>query len=381
MIIESLRLLNFRNYSDLKVEFNPKVNILVGANGQGKTNLLEAVQLMCTGESFRPSTNTDYISTQLSKGEHSLINSKLIHKNISKTIEQRHYADKKESFLNNKKVSSEQLKKLFNTVVFTPDSLNVVKMGPGERRQMLDAFLASMEPTIISLIMDFQKCLKTRNRLLKNYTEGITSLSETTELLDSLNPIYMPQAALLSYQRILGARALIQNAKTLFQDIIGDQNVDITVDYVVSGQSAIDWSENQVYDALNLRLRELQGAELSAGQSLVGPHKHDVRFMFNGQDARFYCSQGQQRAIILAFKIAQIFVHYEKQGEFPVLILDDVFSELDAQKRQSLLKILSQIQAQIFITTTELEMQNSFTQKEQTTFYVDKGNLKTSGWN
>jgi DNA replication and repair protein RecF len=241
--------------------------------------------------------------------------------------------------------------------------------------------LISLCPEKVQLVNAFNKCLKTRNKILKNYYEQRQSKEECISLLASVDKLFIDLAGQYTFAKITVIKQLNERLKTTLRGILNDPNVDIYVDYVISGQSAIDWSINQVYDALYSRLMALQTAEMASGQSLVGPQKHDVRFYFAGQDARFYCSQGQQRAIILAIKIAQIFGHYEMQNDYPVLLLDDVFSELDAAKQAHLLKILGQINTQIFLTTTELSMKDSFEGKEKTIFEIEKGQFKKPGWN
>jgi DNA replication and repair protein RecF len=151
------------------------------------------------------------------------------------------------------------------------------------------------------------------------------------------------------------------------------------VDNVISAQSAVDWDPNSVYDAHRSRLRELARAEIDSGQSLIGPHKHDVRFLFQNKDARFFCSQGQQRAIILAFKIAQILLFQQKRGESPFLLLDDVLSELDQVRRHNLLKVLSSLKSQIFMTSTELGVPEEFAKSELAVFEVQSGRVKEQG--
>ena len=122
------------------------------------------------------------------------------------------------------------------------------------------------------------------------------------------------------------------------------------MDYLISSQSAIDWDLKRVYNAIVLRFEELRNKEVAVGQSLVGPHKHDIQFLFEGENAREFCSQGQQRTQVLALKTAHVALLMKKRGSPPLLLLDDVFSELDEERRNSLFEILGEIEAQIFLT-------------------------------
>jgi DNA replication and repair protein RecF len=380
MRIESLKLLQFRNYSEQEIVFNPQVNLFIGQNGQGKSNLLEAIEILLSGQSFRPSSNEDYI-LKTAKTETAILRGKVIIRNLQKEIETQISNNKKKTLLNGKKVGRSELSRQFSTVVFSPDSLSVVKQGPHERRELIDSLIGSLFQDKTHQVYEYAKCLKTRNKVLKNYSLGLTKASETNALLESVNILFLPLAASLVNTRIQTIKKLSPELKTVLRNILNDGDVDISVDYVISQQSAIDWSPNQVYDSLKTRLVDLQAAELSSGQSLVGAHKHDVRFNFNGEDARFYCSQGQQRAIVLATKVAQILLHYEMHGVYPVLLLDDVFSELDSEKRESFLGILQKTPAQIFLTTTDFAKSKDFGKKEMTVFEITKGIVKTAGWN
>lgn len=378
MRLERLKLSNFRNYQNLDIELHPRLNLIIGQNAQGKSNILEAIALTLTGQSFRPGENKDFINAETSvRYGHIQV---AIHQQMSShSIEMKMSEDNKESYLNNKKTTRTDLRKRFSTVIFSPDSLSVIKQGPNERRMMLDDIMCSLASHNSRVISEFNRCLRTRNKIIKNWLSEAITKTELESLMGSINPTFITKGTILANTRIETIKNILPRVKATLRLLLGREDVDISVDYVISGKSAIDWSQNQVYDALKTRLEGLSAAELRSGQSLVGPHKHDIRFLLNGQDARYYCSQGQQRAIALAFKIAHIMQHFEINNEYPVLLLDDVFSELDSEKRVSLLKILSETPAQIFITATELDDQNLFGSQEKNIFEVVKGNV-TTGW-
>ncbi|MDZ4083978.1 MAG: hypothetical protein U1E10_13630, partial [Bdellovibrionales bacterium] len=145
--------------------------------------------------------------------------------------------------------------------------------------------------------------------------------------------------------------------------------------YEISGSDALDWTAEQIFNALSQRRNELERREIEYGASLVGPQKHDLRVIFDGNDSRFYCSQGQQRALILAFKIAQINVHHSTLGRYPILLLDDVMSELDADKRSRLMEYLEQTNAQVLITATDLTWSQKFSHERNAVFTVENGSV------
>ena len=157
---------------------------------------------------------------------------------------------------------------------------------------------------------------------------------------------------------------------------ISQTNVEIFVDYVASDESFLGFSRSEIVEKLKKRASELRSAEVSSGSSLVGPHKHDILFLYNQKDSRFFCSQGQQRAIILSFKMAQIVYHRRVHGTYPILLLDDVLSELDSEKRFRLVEFLEKLETQIFITSTEIDSVENLNKENVKIKYLDNGIIK-----
>ena len=152
--------------------------------------------------------------------------------------------------------------------------------------------------------------------------------------------------------------------------------MDISVEYVISGQNARHWSRSDLLSAMHNRAVELRDRELATGLSLVGPQRHDIRVLFAGKDSRFFCSQGQQRALILSFKMAQILYHYRAYQVYPFLLLDDVLSELDPARRSNLVKFLRDVPAQIFLTTTDLSFSMDFGGRPIHIFRIENGSVE-----
>ncbi|RYZ75760.1 MAG: DNA replication and repair protein RecF, partial [Proteobacteria bacterium] len=198
--------------------------------------------------------------------------------------------------------------------------------------------------------------------------------ASTVRLVESINPSFLRLGAQLTFARIEALRGLLKEFNSAMQYISGN-NVEVGVQYVVSGHDALDFSAQDVIDAVQKRAEELRDAELASGVSLVGPHKHDIVFLYGQKDSRFYCSQGQQRAIILSFKMAQIVYHRKAHNVYPILMLDDVLSELDQQKRDSLITFLHEINTQIFVTTTDFSLPKSFSLDEVTVLRINNGQI------
>jgi DNA replication and repair protein RecF len=378
MWIQKLNSKNFRNYLDVSLDFTSQVNFLYGSNGAGKTNILEMIQLVVLGESFKifDLKNITPKNTTLS----TIIKADMIFKGSSEQLQFQLIEGKKHLFRNEKKDSQKSRYENFSTVVFSPESLTVIKDEPALRRKLLDQALMGFFPDGAEIIQQYSRALKSRNEILKKIAESPHPAGESQlSLLESLTEVFIRNALEMTFARLQFLQKLSQNYSEVAKKVLQLQDVDISVDYLISSESAIDWSMEQVYDSLLQRSKELKAAEMASGRSLIGPHKHDVRFNFDGKDARVFCSQGQQRTLILAFKIAQIEAYKKLHGHFPILLLDDVMSELDEERRESLVNILRKTPAQIFITTTEREHGPKITEREVTMFKVQNGKVEREG--
>lgn len=376
MLLKNLQLIDFRNFSRLQVELSPRLNFFVGENGQGKTNFLEAVHLLSRGVTFRPADSKSLVRKGCARAKAKGL---FTHGDFEYSVEMTIEGGRRSALINGKKVNSAALLKTFPTVLFSPESLAAIKEGPDQRRQLIDELLLSHDPRQAQLLREHGKSLKARNRLLKNLNEGLGNRRETELSLESLNKIYFLLSTHLTAARIKALNDIEGDLRDAMSFIMSDAAGEILVDYLISDESAIEWSESQIFDALRKRHLALQQQEIAYGGSLVGPHKHDIKFIFNGNDSRFYCSQGQQRALILALKIAQIVYHHRVHQTYPVLLLDDVLSELDMKKRVNLMKFLEGISAQILITATDLTWSDQFGSDLNSVFSVANGQVERQG--
>lgn len=374
MYFESVELRFFRNYSHVRLEFHKGLNAFLGANGQGKSNLLEALYYIMRGHSFRA---LEKDSLQQRIGGHiqpaSVVKAHVVKEDLHNEIALRIQDGRKKIELNNKNISRAQLWRYFPCVIFSPESLSSVKGGPEQRRELVDELLLLLSPRASQLLNDYQKVLKSRNRVLKDMKKGEISFDKGLQLLESLNPLFLRSATQLTSERLLALRNLTPDLKETLQKVL-NRNVDISVDYLMSSELINAYDLSEIHDALRLRLLQLQKAEIETGTSLVGPHKHDIRFMIDAHDSRYYCSQGQQRALILSFKMAQIMYHGKVHQEQPILLLDDVLSELDAERRSNLVEFLKRINSQIFLTTTDLSFPKHFL--DMAVHRIESGTIK-----
>lgn len=380
MKFESLELRNFRNFEEIALTLSPTVNVFLGKNGQGKTNLLESLYFITHGSSFRPGGAEAFIRHEsAAHAAPSFIRGKVRRKHLESQIELRFEDGLKKIFVDRKKTGQTLLAKNFPTVLFSPESLSAVKDGPEARRALVDEFLLNHSPQNRQILARYQRALRTRNQLFRSYKAGQLPLPEVKKIRDSLNPSFFQAGAELAQARIQALQALLPHMRQSMRFILQDQTAGLGIDYVISEQPALEWGLSQIYDSLQKRAVALEAAELSRGSSLVGPHKHDIRILFNGNDSRYYCSQGQQRALILSFKMAQIVYHYGVYQNYPVLLLDDVMSELDFEKRSRLVEFLSGIQAQILITTTDFDFSDKFAADKIQVFQIESGKIRPSG--
>jgi DNA replication and repair protein RecF len=377
MRLESLELYDFRNFGRGRIHFKPRLNFILGENGQGKTNLLEAVYLLCRGTSFRSVDSQNLLrrDSPSQSVDRAKICGKFRHENLDYSVDLLIEKGRKSATINSKKVGSDTLIRNFPIVLFSPESLSVIKDGPEQRRNLIDEVLVSHDPRQAKLLREFAKALKTRNRILKNIFEGIGERQGQIDSLESLNKIYFILATHLATARLKALSDIKPYLREAMTSILGEPDAEISVDYLISSESAMNWDETKVFDALRNRFLTLHSNEIASGTSLVGPHKHDIKLLLDGNDSRFYCSQGQQRALILALKIAQIVYHHRVHQTYPVLLLDDVMSELDAKKRVNLMKFLESVSAQILISATDLTWSEQFGLDRNSIFSVTQGSV------
>ena len=376
MKLESLRLKNFRSYVDLSVDFPSSSNVVVfyGSNGQGKTNLIEAFYLLLRGESFRPATTGSFLRhSEAGVAPASVLEARIRQENLVHQIKLALTPGKKVLTRNGQSTTGVALTRQFPLVLFSPESLSAVKEGPDLRRQLLDEVILTHTAANARTLRDFRRALKTRNRILRDAQKAKTPRREVDALLDSLDPSYLPLAAELTVARLSALEALQNDFCAATRAVLQRNDVDISVDYLINSKNAREWSRSDILTAMHNRTQELRERELASGVTLVGPHKHDIQILFSGKDSRFFCSQGQQRALILSFKMAQILYHYRSYQEYPFLLLDDVVSELDPIRRTNLVRFLKDIPAQIFMTTTDLSFSTDFGDRRLNVFRIEKG--------
>lgn len=377
MKIRQIRLRNFRNIENLVLNPNPRVNVLFGNNAQGKTSFVEAIYALTHGSSFRTMDSKKWIRHEGDEFHPSVVEATIEKRNLDHHVILYNTLEQKQFVLDNKKTNSTHLQKNFHSVLFSPESLSVIKNSDQERRDLVDEVIASLYPEKIAILNDYKKTLRQRNKLLKDVASGLLARDQRNMLyFETVTQSLLKLAAQIVVLRMEALERILPELKNALHQIFENPSVDISVDYVISDKKQDEKDEGLLYSAMYNRWIQLANAELSVGHSLVGSHKHDICVLFNGKDSRYYCSQGQQRLLILAFKMAQIRVHFDVHGIYPVLLLDDVLSEIDETKRVKLMEYLETLDAQIFLTSTENTVLGYLRRDRLSVFEVVNGKIR-----
>lgn len=334
MIIKSLELSDYRNYEKLDLTFDKGINIFYGDNAQGKTNILEAVYLCCTNKSHRGSKDKDIIRFGRDESHLKIILSKdgredridmHLRKNRSKGIAVNSIPLRKAS----------ELFGIINVVFFSPEDLQIIKNGPSERRRFIDLELCQLDKLYVNHIVNYNKVLSQRNALLKEVSYKPEQM-DTLSIWDELLVKYGVEIIKIREQFIQRLNSIIENIHSKLSG--GKEKINICYEPNIA---ADDFSESL------LRGRE---RDIRQKMTLIGPHRDDISFVVNGIDIRKYGSQGQQRTAALSLKMAEIKLVKLQVKDSPILLLDDVLSELDSSRQTQLLDSIDGIQTMITCT-------------------------------
>lgn len=366
MNVENIRLINFRNYKNINTSFNKNINVFVGKNAQGKTNLLEAIYICSTGKSFRTSRDKEIINFEK---DEAYIGANMLIGNFDKFIEIKMAREKLKRIRVNKNElkSYKELNTGLSVVAFCPEDLKLVKDGPQERRSFLDFGISQIKPVYNYNINRYYKILFQRNNLLKS-----TKLKkDLVNLLD----VFDVQIAKIGTSIILERNNYIEELFTICKDIHNKLTLN-KEDILLKYNSNVPILDNKIeMEKLYLRLlKENISRDIECGTTEVGPHRDDLLMYINDKDVKTYGSQGQQRTIVLSIKLSEVQIIKKERGIYPVVLLDDVFSELDEERRLYLTKSFSEMQT--FITVTDAVDIKSLDKFNKSIFYIENGKLE-----
>jgi len=357
MYIEKILLKNYRNINKVFLKFNPNLNLLVGDNGQGKTNLLEAIYLLGTGTSHRTNRDKEMINWNQ---DQALIQVQLIKKDYELKMSLNIEGTTKKAKINDNTLDklSEMMGSL-NVVLFSPEDLKLVKGSPANRRKFIDIEVSQVSSYYHHLLNKYNHILKQRNNLLKK--TGYVSKSNSSNSSASMFEVWDEQLADIGSKIIKKRIEVIEKIKILarlHQRKIteGKENLEINYEDSIKGNLDKNDSQQEIKVIFKKKLVNNRNKELNRGYTIFGPHRDDLIIKINEIDVRKYGSQGQQRTVALALKLAELEFMKSEIGEYPILLLDDVFSELDAKRKNTLIEVIKD-NIQTFITSVNI---NSF---------------------
>ena len=343
-----IRIKNFRNIAQADVSFDPGVNILVGANAQGKTNLLEAIHFAALGKSFRTTHDEDLLKFGEEFCEISLDFTDSVR---SQNISVRMMPGRRRQIEHNhvKITRLSDVVGAFRTVLFCPEHLSLIKDGPSERRNYLDIAISQLYPIYLKSLQRYNQILKQRNQLIKKAEEDRKTFLDTVEFWSSQ---LAHEAAVIARYRYRYLKMASEHIQTCFAEMTGEREIPNAI-YMGSSHGEPDSYEDleATEKAYFTLLTTHYDREIGAGSTLWGLHKDDIDIRINEKSARSFASQGQQRSLALAMKLAEGEVCAKICGEKPVFLFDDVFSELDSSRRAYLSGKMKD--RQVIITTCE----------------------------
>lgn len=335
MQVERIKLINFRNYAQLDLRgFSDGINVIHGDNAQGKTNLIESIAVCANGKSFRPGAESSLVKND---AVNAYIRIDYEDKGISKSLETVIDTDRRKSYKKNG-VAARSIKEILGsllTVSFAPEDIRIVREGPGLRRNLLDGEISKIRPAYVDALRSYARILSEKNRVLKR-----PDAPHAAELISVYNAQAAPCIRTIVHNRHKYIEKLNTYVSQVHREISGrDEHIEI------------EYRATIAEDNVEEQLRNLLPREKAAFASVAGPQRDDIVFRLNGRDVKSYASQGQQRTLMLAVKIACMRILRDVTGSTPIFLLDDVLSELDEDRKRNLLRMMEG--QQVFITSAD----------------------------
>ena len=331
MRVDRIELDGFRNYEGFAADFHPGVNVIWGENAQGKTNLLEAVYMLSAGRSFRTRFDKELIGFDCDGAD---ILAEVHSHEREQTVNLRMLSGRpKRIAVNGVKKTAAELSQVVNTVLFCPDDLNLIKEGAAVRRRLLDNAISQIRPRYAELLSDFNKLFENKTRILRDWREKPSLLDTLDDFSDGMARV---SAQLIRYRAAYALR-LHEAAAPIHRDF-SDGREELEIRYrTVSSVTDPFASAREIYYQICEHQEKHRQAELDSAQCLTGAHKDDLEIAIGGKAARAFASQGQTRTAALSVKLAEREILLKETGEYPVLLLDDVLSELDQRRQEFVL--------------------------------------------
>lgn len=367
LFLTKLELVNFRNYRKCSLKLSKSVNIFIGNNGQGKTNILEAIYVLAVTKSHRFGEQENLIKKEEQMAK---VKGTLKFEKIYKDLEVDIGKNQKNTYINKTEIRKKQdFITNLNVILFTPDDLEIIKGVPQVRRNILNIEISQMDKNYIKYLNEYNKILKNRNEYLKSLY--INHLSDY-RYLDVLTEKLIDRAVMIYKYRMDFLARINSNIGKIYESITGYKNLCVVYQ---NSLDIFEFDEEKIRSSLRKKLKKHQERELQQGSTLYGPHRDDFSFYLGDDNVRIFSSQGGQRLAVIAFKLAEISIFKEKTGQVPILLLDDIFSEIDSKKKRKLISFIPE-DVQTIITTTDLKNINKKLLENSKIFEVFCGNIR-----
>ena len=361
MHLSSIRIAQFRNIKEFVGNFSPGIHVIEGQNGQGKTNLIEAIHWLAHLRAFRTNRVRDLVRW---KERELSVEGTVVQQGLNHQLRVAIKSGIKKAYLENKTTSSVNYSGHLSVVLFTPSDLEIVRGTPEVRRRFLDRSIFNTNSQYLPDYLNYRHALDQRNAYLRKGAPDI--------LLQSVEVPMAKYGFKLMSERMRQVNSLQDYFTETFSKIMADP-LDIKMGY----RSFITTENGQTEEGFLNHIIDSRESDRERGFSQRGPHTDDITLKILGHSAKGFASQGQQRAVVLSLKIAEILNFKQKMNEWPVLLLDDVSSELDREKNRNLFQFLNDFSGQVFITTTDSKVLNM--DQEYTQWTVAQGNIERRG--
>ncbi len=360
MKIEYLKLINYRNYENLEINFSDTLNLIYGNNGSGKSNLIEAIYLLALTKSFRTNIDTNLIKKNC---DFTSVLGKIKTNTLTK-FQLDLSTNGKKVFIDNDKINkmSDYVSKI-NIILFNPLDTKVISDSPSVRRKLINIEISQINNEYLVLLNNYNKVLKHRNAYLKQlYLNGNAS----GEYLDILTRKLVELGLKIYEIRKDYINKINDNISKIYKNIF--ETGELKIKYISSYHNK---DANKLLDSY----KKLYKKEIALGKTAIGIHHDDIDFILDNESIKEYGSVGQQKNAIISFRLSELIIVKELKGYYPILILDDLFSELDDQKVNNIVSMLNK-EVQTFITTTSIDKVDKELLKNSTIFKVEEGNIE-----
>ena len=365
MNLKKIKLLNFRNYKKVSIDFDKNINIIIGNNAVGKTNILESIYVLALTKSYR----TQDINLIEKNSEFTKIKGEIREENILRNLEVFITKDSKKVYLNNNEIKKiSDYISYMNVILVCPEDINILKGTPADRRNFLNIELSQISINYIKKYIEFNKILKIRNNYLKMLYQ---SSFKDVRYLDSLTENLVDREIDIYIERKKFVNLLNERIEEIYRTITGKPGFNIV--YKSSLEVILD-DIDSFRNALLDKYKKNQNKEIENGMTLYGPHRDDLEFYLENDDIRIFGSEGQQKVALIAIKIAEISIFKEFTNSYPIILLDDIFSELDVRTRNRIINYLNE-ELQVVITSNDTKGISKKILDRAKIFKVDDGKI------